>query len=148
MYIELTSQAVPSQEYRELVGTALFVFNSNNSFIIENILHTNSAEFNWYDLVDKESGHLVPIVAATIQMQTTEDIYKLFSEIVIMRNRIIHSFAITDTDGEAKLATKTKVREGNKQFIITKEYLIDFIKKNEALCSMLHEYRRKLQSVV
>lgn len=144
MYIESTRQAVPTQEYRELLGIALFVFNANNAFIIENILHTNSVDYNWYELIDKESGKLLKAVEATIKLQTTNEVYQLFSEIIEMRNRIIHSFAITDTDGEAKLATKTKVKEDNKQFVITKEYLIDFIKKNEALNLMLDEYRNNI----
>ncbi len=148
MDIELTRQAVPSQEYRDLIGTALCVFNSNNAFIIENILHTDSTNYNWYDLVDKESGRLLSVVAATIQAQSNKNIYQLFADIVEMRNRIFHSFLMTDTDGEQRLATKTMVKKGNIQFVITKEYLIDFIKKNETLCLMLDEYRDKLRAVV
>lgn len=148
MYIELTRQAVPAQEYRELLGTAIFVFNSNNSFIIENILHTNPTDYNWYELVNKESGKLLKVVEATIKLQTTNEICQLFSEIIEMRNRIIHSFAITDTDGEIKLATKIKVKDGKVQFVITTKILIDFIQKNETLCLMLHDYRDKLRSAV
>ena len=143
-----TRQAIPSQEYRELVGTALCVFNSNNAFIIENILHTNSIDYNWYDLTDKESGTLKRIVDATIQLNSSMEIYQLFSDIVDMRNRLAHSFLITDKDGQAILATKTTVKNGNIQFVITEDYLADFIKKNEELCLLLHEYRRHLGVVV
>lgn len=38
MYEDYTRQSLPSKEYRELLGSALCVFNSNNAFIIENIL--------------------------------------------------------------------------------------------------------------
>lgn len=143
-----TRQAIPSQEYRELVGTALCVFNSNNAFIVENILHTNSIDYNWYDLTDKESGALKKIVEATIQLNSNKELYQLFSDIVDIRNRLVHSFLITDKDGQARLATKTKVKDGNIQFVITEDYLVDFIKKNEMLCSMLHEYRRDIGVVV
>lgn len=59
---------------------------------------------------------------------------KLFVEIVEKRNRIIHSFSITSPDGEQILATKTKVKDGNIQFEITEEFLMNFIKKNEKFC--------------
>lgn len=38
MYEKYSRQALPEKQYRELLGSALCVFNSNNSFIIENIL--------------------------------------------------------------------------------------------------------------
>ena len=37
MYENYTRQALPPKEYRELLGSAIFVFNSNNAFILENI---------------------------------------------------------------------------------------------------------------
>ena len=38
MYENYTRQSLPSRKYRELLGSAVCVFNSNNSFVIENIL--------------------------------------------------------------------------------------------------------------
>lgn len=38
MYEDYTRQSLPEKYYRELLGTALCVFNSNNAFIIETIL--------------------------------------------------------------------------------------------------------------
>lgn len=58
-----------------------------------------------------------------------------------MRNRIVHSFRITNAAGEQVLATKEKVSKGNQQFEITEEYLLDFIAKNEKLSDMLHNFR-------
>lgn len=138
-----TRQALPSKEYRELLGSAVCVFNSNNAFVIENILHTDSVNFNWYRLIDKESGQLVDDIKRTITNVAGVDIEDLFSELVEMRNRIIHSFQVT-YEGEQVLATKTKVNKGNKQFIITEEYLLDFIKKNERLSDLLNDYRKQL----
>lgn len=143
MYESYTRQALPSKEYRELLGSAVCVFNSNNAFVIENILHTDSVNFNWYRLIDKKSGQLVDDIKRTITNVAGVDIEDLFSELVEMRNRIIHSFQVT-YEGEQVLATKTKVNKGNKQFIITEEYLLDFIKKNERLSDLLNDYRKQL----
>ena len=141
MYESYTRQSLPAKEYRELLGTALCVFNSNNGFIIENIIKTNTL-FDWYELIDKESGCLRTIISETISKESgTTEIEDLFLKIVNMRNRIIHSFRITSKSGEQVLATKKRKKEGNIQFEITKEYLMDFIKKNEKLSDLLHQYR-------
>ena len=147
MYELYTRQALPPKEYRELLGTALCVFNSNNLFIIENILHTDKVNYNWYELIDKESGKLNKVIVATIVLNGGQAIADLFSDLVERRNRIIHSFQITNDDGEQILATKTKVKDGNKQFIITKEYLMQFIKDNESLCLLLYDYRKNVAAI-
>lgn len=147
MYESYTRQALPSKEYRDFLGTALCVFNSNNAFIIENILHTDKVNYNWYELIDKESGKLNKVIVATIVVNGGQAIADLFSDLVERRNRIIHSFQITNDDGEQILATKTKVKDGNKQFIITKEYLMQFIKDNESLCLLLYDYRKNVAAI-
>lgn len=38
MYENYTRQSLPDADYRALLGSAISVFNSNNAFIIENIL--------------------------------------------------------------------------------------------------------------
>ena len=48
MYENYSRQSLPTKEYRELLGSALCVFSSNNGFIIENIINTDDS-FNWYD---------------------------------------------------------------------------------------------------
>ena len=145
MYERYTRQALPSKEYRELLGSAICVFNSNNAFIIENILHTDNTTNNWYDLVDLTSGALSRKINDTISRRAGNDIAKLFSELVEMRNRIIHSFQITAENGEQMLATKTRKEDGNRQFRITEDYLMDFIQKNDILSDKLHEYRKSLR---
>lgn len=141
MYENYTRQSLPTKEYRELLGSALCVFSSNNGFIIENIIKTNNS-FNWYELIDKESGLLKKIISDTISNKCgNTKIEDLFLEIVNMRNRIIHGFRITSKSGEQVLATKTRKKDGNIQFEITDEYLMDFIKKNEKLSDLLHQYR-------
>ena len=140
MYEEYSRQALPEKDYRELLGSAICVFNSNNAFIIENVIRVDiDKKYNWFELIDFESVRLKKPIKETIcRKSNNEDIADEFDKIVSMRNRIIHSFQITDKNGEQILATKD--RNGN-QFIITKEYLFEFINRNELLASKLHEFR-------
>lgn len=141
MYQNYTKQSLPTKKYQELLGSALCVFSSNNGFIIENILKTDDL-FDWCELIDKESGRLKEAISKTISNRCgNTEIEDLFLEIVDMRNRIIHGFRITSKSGEQILATKTRKKDGNVQFEITKEYLMKFIQKNEKLSELLHEYR-------
>lgn len=139
MYESYTRQSLPSKYYRELLGSAICVFNSNNSFIIENILRNDIQEnYTWYDLIDKTSGQLKQPLAITITSKAGPAIANLFNDLVEKRNRIIHSFQITDTDGEQRLATKNK---NNNQYVITESDLLEFIEQNQQLCSALHDFR-------
>lgn len=146
MYESYTRQALPSKKYRELIGTAICVFNSNNNFVIENILRVDqTGQYEWHKLIDKMSGHLCVDIKKTITANSDETIAQLFSDIVDIRNRIIHSFQITapagvsdDVDNQM-LATKHK---NGKQERITEEYLMNFINLNEELSSKLHQFRR------
>lgn len=140
MYESYTRQALPEKHYRELLGTALCVFNSNNAFVIENILRVSDS-YIWYELVDKESGKLKSALRENICKDGNYEIASTFEELVEMRNRIIHSFQITDVDNKQKLATKTKVNQGNKQFVIDENYLMEFIRKNDKLSELLHNFR-------
>ena len=130
--MELRSLArisLPKDEYVYLLGMAISVFISNNGFIIENIINTDS-DYSWYDLIDKESGQLKNAGA---------EIAELFSDIVYKRNRIIHSFRCTSSKEEQILATKDRIT--NQQFYIDEHYLINFIELNNKLSHLLHEYR-------
>lgn len=140
MYEKYSRQALPEKEYRELLGSALCVFNSNNAFVIENIIREDmNNKYNWYELIDLESGKLKNPIKETISKKLNSAVIAdLFDEVVTMRNRIVHSFQITDKDGEQKLATKD--RKGI-QFIITSDYLMEFINKNEKLSKELHKFR-------
>lgn len=145
MYESYSRQSLPSKKYRELIGTAVCVFNSNNGFIIENILREDDDKsYSWYGLIDMTSGQLKDPIKETISKKTDNTIATLFEELINIRNRIIHSFRITapkgitsDNDNQM-LATKYK--DGT-QVIITEEYLLDFIEKNEELSSKLHDFR-------
>lgn len=138
MYESYTRQALPTKKYRELLGSAICVFNSNNSFIIENILREDGGvNYNWYDLIDKTSGQLKSVINSAITNRAGPEISQLFEELVNKRNRIIHSFQIT-SENEQILATKDR---NHYQFKITEEYLLGFIRQNEELSSKLHEFR-------
>src|SRR5690554_4253010 len=131
MYEQYSRQALPTKQYREILGSAICVFNSNSQFVIENILRIDNATFNWYDLIDKTSGQLNDPIKNTITENSNDEIAVIFKSLVDKRNRIIHSFQITH-EGEQILATKDK---NHHQFIIAAEYLLDFIKDNELLSS-------------
>ena len=89
MYETYTKQSLPTKEYRELVGTALCVFCSNNAFMIENIIKTDDS-YDWYDLMDKESGGLKNDISKTISQNSNDEIFNLFSEIVTIDNMQIY----------------------------------------------------------
>ncbi|WP_231559178.1 MULTISPECIES: hypothetical protein [Bacillus] len=57
IYEEYSNQSLPSRKYRELLGSAICVFNSTNVFFIENILKKDEGNwFNWQELIDYTSG--------------------------------------------------------------------------------------------
>jgi hypothetical protein len=136
---DYTRQALPQKNYRELLGSALCVFNANNDFVIETILRNDSINTcTWYELIDLPSGKLKSKIRETIAANSDGKIADLFDDIVDKRNRIIHSFQITDENNEQILRTKNK--EGN-QYNISEEFLLEFIKLNEELSSLLHSFR-------
>ena len=140
MYESYTRQSLPTKQYRELLGSAICVFNSNNAFIIENILKCDDLDkYDWYHLI--ESGHLKGSVHEVITSKCGDKIETLFAKIIKMRNRIIHSYRVTNASGEQILATKERVKDGNRQFEITEEYLLNFIAFNQELSDLLHNLR-------
>lgn len=138
MYENYTRQALPSKKYRELLGAALCVFNANTQFIIENIL-AKLPSMSWCTLTDESYGHLLTLIESELGDIDTE-LKNVFRDLKERRHRIAHSFQITDTDGEQRLATKTKAPQ-NEQFVITENYLKEFIKDNESLCMRLYDIR-------
>lgn len=145
MHETFSRQSLPSKKYRELVGTAVCVFNSNNGFIIENILREDDDKtYNWHALIDKTSGQLKMPIKETISKKAGDTIATLFEDLVNVRNRIIHSFRITASEdissNHDNQMLATKYKDGTQE-IITEEYLLDFIKKNEQLSLKLHGLR-------
>lgn len=137
---ELTRQSLPPDNYLLLLGASICVFNSNNAFIIENILRTSLCTKSWYELIDLNSGRLKPHIVETISNKAgSTDIADLFDGVIDMRNRIVHSFQVTVENGNQMLATKA--RRTHEQFRVTEDYLREFIEKNERLSGLLHSFR-------
>jgi len=147
MFESYTRQSLPDRDYRELLGSAISVFNSNNAFIIENILKISGDQHNWWELIDRTSGNILhKVMEEQYSDIFPENIIKPFSELVDQRDRIIHSFQITAPEPNSKKeqVLATKVKGSEKQFIITREYLLKFIQKNQALSDLLYSYRKQL----
>lgn len=145
MYESYSKQCLPSKNYRELIGTGICVFNSVNMFIIENILRIDNDEtYDWHTLVDFTSGQLLKPVKDTITKATDKSIAREFEEIIQIRNRIAHSFQITveqgNTDDPDNQMLATKYKDGTQE-LITEDFLINFINKNDELSSKLHALR-------
>ena len=90
-------------------------------------------------VINKMSGKLLRHVENQFEKRNAGKVLELFEELIEKRNRIIHSFQITDSNGQQTLATKEK--ETDKQFQITEEYLFDFIRENEKWSNELHNLR-------
>lgn len=151
MRSQYSNQPVSDPEYMTLLGTALYVFNANNAFIIENMLNISDYR-DWWHLIDQESGTIDSMIQGkhySSVFNEHDEILRLFHDLVLRRNRIIHSFPITsykesdDPDGQI-LHTKEKIEAGNKQFTINKHFLLNFIKDNERLCQLLDNLRNHL----
>lgn len=138
---KLTRISLPKEEYLLLLGTSISVFSSNYSFLIENILRKDTEQsLNWHDLVDENRmKKIYKAIDDTITPIKGASIVDIFKEIIVMRNRIIHSFRITSRSGEQILATKDP--NNQKQFEISEQYLKDFIQLNNELSELLHELR-------
>lgn len=137
--------SLPSDYYVYLVGACVCVFNSNNGFLIENILRINKGT-NWHELIDQTSNKLLNKYSELLKkFPHGDEIVDLFENLVDMRNRILHSYRITSKTQEQILGTKTKIKDGNTQFEITQNYMEEFIEKNNSLSSKLYDLRNFLE---
>ena len=138
---KLSRISLPKEEYLLLLGTSISVFSSNYSFLIENILKNDTQQsFNWHDLVDENRmKKIYKAINDTITPIKGSSIVDIFKEIIVMRNRIIHSFRITSKSGEQIIATKDP--DSQKQFEISEQYLKDFIQLNNRMSELLYELR-------
>ncbi|WP_270359922.1 selenium binding protein [Limosilactobacillus mucosae] len=146
MYENYTRQSLPEKDYRELLGTALCVFNANNQFIIENILKISGDQHNWWELMDKTSGSILhKVMIEQYGDIVPENIIELFNILVKKRDRIVHSFQTTYSMDTEEQILATKDPKTDEQFIITREYMMDFIKENDKLNDMLYKLRDQLK---
>lgn len=98
---------MPDEEYLTLLGEAVYVFNSNVSFFVENLMHAGGSD--WYELTDMMSGQLLKEGKKWLVNKEDERILELLCELGAERNRIVHSFPVTH-DGRQELRTKVKAK--------------------------------------
>lgn len=140
---ELTNMALPDdREFIYHLGVAVSVFIEVNGFVIENILLTDQTN-SWSDLIDKESGKLLPHIKDTITKNSNTKIAKLFEECIKKRNRILHGFR--GTKNNELQVIYTKYRDG-RQDEIDDAFLIDFINSCNKLNDALEKYRKSHKS--
>ena len=54
----------------------------------------------------------------------------------------MHSFPITESKNhQQRLQTKSKIKDGSKQELISEKYLVEFIQENDKLSNMLYQLR-------
>lgn len=82
MYENYSIQSLPERDYRELLGSALCVFNANNAFIIENILKIENDQHDWWELMDQTSGILLrKVIIKQYSDKIPKDIIDLFGSV-------------------------------------------------------------------
>ncbi|MFR8769476.1 MAG: hypothetical protein ACLVHF_04760 [Collinsella sp.] len=139
--IHPTRFALPEEDYLTLLGEAVYVFNSNVSFFVENLLHAGAPD--WYELADMMAGQLKDEGKKWLVNEKDKRVLELLCELGNERNRIIHSFPVTH-DGRQELRTKTKAKDEeqpNYQYQIDRELLRSFIDRNQELSDELYECR-------
>ncbi|WP_156314362.1 selenium binding protein [Lacticaseibacillus camelliae] len=133
---------MPSEELRMLVGTSIITFNSNTQFLIENFLaKAMPKNEDWWTLTDVEAGVVYERCHQFLVDLHRNDIADMFFDLVQRRNRIVHCFQFSHSDGSQALATLT--RRTHQQFEIDKAYLLRFIKDNESLALLLDDFRNQ-----
>lgn len=137
----LTRQSTSDEEFLYLLGTCQWVFNSNFGFIIEMIdkEHHNNSDERWTTLIELTAGRLLNYKDKIITILGKE-IYDLFDELVDKRNSIIHSMP-TGEKVDNYVIPIYRNDSKHKYIKIDKSFLIDFIKKNERLSTLIHEFR-------
>ncbi len=144
-----TLLALPEDDsYLFRLGIAVYGFASINSFMCEVISHINK-NYNHTTLQDKESGKILAIFRREIEElilnkqyieihKTANETADLFEDLNSLRNDIIHTYPITNPNGNQILhRRKDKAR---KYFEVSNNFLDKFI-------SQLHEASRGLYEI-
>ena len=138
---KITRQSTSDEEFLYLLGVAQWVFNSNCGFIIEMIdkEHHNMSNESWFKLIELTSGNLLKHKNMIVTILGS-DIYDLFNDLVDKRNSIIHSLP-TGEKVDNYFIPIYRNDSKRKYIRIDKQFLIDFIKKNEILCDKIYAFR-------
>ncbi|MEO2584706.1 hypothetical protein, partial [Collinsella aerofaciens] len=84
--IHPTRFALPEEDYLTLLGGAVYVFNSNVSFFVENLLHAGAPD--WYELADMMTGQLKDEGRKWLVNEKDKRVLELLCELGNERNRI------------------------------------------------------------
>lgn len=104
---------LPDEEYTELIGSAIYSFDYNYSFIINNIIESKKSDKNWYEL-NGRSNKAISVTNELLKVLKNDKnnkIYQSFKDLVLTRNRIVHSFPCTDENDEQILRTLNNKNE-------------------------------------
>ena len=138
---KITRQSTSDDEFLYLLGVSQWVFNANCSFIIEMIdkeHHNNSNEL-WNKLIELTAGRLLNYKNKIIAI-LGRDIYNLFAELVDDRNSIIHSIPTGEKVDDYVISIYRNDTK-NKYVKVDKNFLKNFIQKNEELSNAIHKFR-------
>lgn len=160
MYESYSRQALPDRKYREILGAALYVFNSNYDFLIENILHIKDKlqlqdDIDWWDLMNLEAGKLKRKLQQDSFFEPYKEIFDhhpslmhQFNHLKNRRNRIVHSFTATSDHDSHKQVLCSLDPKTKEQKEITEADLLEFIKENEAFALQLDKFRNEILNKV
>ena len=138
---KVTRQSISDDEFMYLLGVCQWVFNSNCSFIIEMIdkEHHNNSKEPWHTLIDLTAGNLLNYKNKIISI-LGDEIYDLFDELIDKRNTIIHSIPTGEKVDDYVIPIYINSSK-NKYVRIDKNFLMNFIKKNEQLSDKIYNFR-------
>jgi hypothetical protein len=138
---DLTRQSLTDDEYLILLGICQWVFNSNCSFIIEMIdsEHHENSDTSWFEFLGLTAGQLKNHKGLLLSL-LGKDIYKLFENLAVHRNMIIHSSPTGEKRENYYVPMYRKTKQDD-YIVIDKEFLKNFIQDNEQLSLLIHKVR-------
>lgn len=152
---KLTRLVPPSDDdYLFRLGIALYGFASINSFMCEVIARIDP-RYSHTTLQNKETGEILDIFRQTLKTlkagervpvihQTMQDVADLFEHLNTQRNDIIHTYPITNGDGEQILHRRKD--EKGKYFEVTNGFLDSFISRLHDVSTGLDVIRKQVWS--
>lgn len=147
---KLTRLALPEDDsYLFRLGTALYGFNSINSFMIEIICHIDNT-CNSIKLHDLESWKILDKFKQTLKnlpkwklrasiQNDMESVAWLFEKLNTERSDFVHSYPITNIKNEQILHRRKDSKK--KYFEVDNSFLNDFVSRLEEVSDLLYKIR-------
>jgi hypothetical protein len=154
-FSKLTRLSLPDDDtYLFRLGTAIYGFASINSFMCEIISHINP-EYGHTILQNKDSAQILNIFCSTLKnmksagrlvsiQQTMQEVADLFGDLNIQRNDIIHTYPITNNQGQ-QILHRRKDNKG-KYFEVSNDFLDEFISRLHDVSIGLYKIREEVWS--